>query len=1090
MRIVIDLQGAQSSASRNRGVGRYTLNLVRALLCSESGHEYVLALNGALADSVDDVRSALEPYLGSNRIVVWQQYLSSASRFQKNPAVVDLCEIHREAFFNSFDPDVIFSTNLQEGYAEDAVTSVRRIPSRAAFVTVLHDLVPHHCPQYITEGDPVRPWYEKKIAYATASTHIITDSEASKTDITTLLGVSSDRIHVAECGYDCEIFKAVGTAKINDPRSPLKSAGAKKVILYAGGGDDHKNLPRLIAAFGALSPSLHQGHSLVLVGGGLEINAGITEALRRIPLSAEVMLPGFVEDELLAAMMRSCACFVFPSTHEGFGLPALEAMACGAPVIGSRSSAVGEMIARQEAMFDPLNVKSISTLISRVLADEGLRLSLVENGLRRCADFSWEKTASRVLEVFRRCEKVLGRESERRGLENALEEVFPYLSRVNDADLAALSRGLHDTYAEPRHLRRLHIDISTVVKSDCRTGIQRVTRAVISALSAKDINDLEVVCVFSRADYANFYVASDYMREAGLPLDPSITGCVEFLPGDILLFLDLAPAVLINYRDRLRNLRHRGVQVHTVVYDLLPIALPRSFELGLPPEFKRWLYALSTLDGAVCISRSVADQLRDYLEKHGSSNSGPLRIGYFHLGADLENSIPTSGIPEDASSVLEILSGAPTFLMVGTVEPRKGHRQVIEAFELLWKNGVEVNLAIVGKIGWLMDGFKESMESHPFQGSRLFHLNGVSDEYLDHVYEVSDCLIAASSGEGFGLPLVEAARKGIPIIARELPVFREVAGDHAMYFEDSREPCVITAVVRRWLELSTSDAHPKSDGIRALSWSESADQLLHVILESRWLHTIKGRGALQDGLSYGANSPEFRWSGFSPNKDGSMELNKKGSLRFHLEEPFLGENLRILLRQGKSTNLQVTINGRHRYESLPGAVEYALAIPLGTFQSGENTLRFEHLLENDQESAAIREIEIVSMHRICSPSTIAPASSEVVWSGFSNPEKEWRWTCDDRAEIQFCIAAELDGADLGLVFDIFGTQAFSILLNGNEIYREKHSANKMRLDFSGVLRSGPNTLVFNLPEAHAPGEHDNRLLGVAIRSILINLPSR
>jgi glycosyltransferase involved in cell wall biosynthesis len=1090
MRIVIDLQGAQSNASRNRGVGRYSLNLVRALLRSGSGHEYVLALNGALADSVDDVRAALEPYLGSNRIVVWQQYLSSASRFQKNPAVVDLCEIHREAFFNSFDPDVIFSTNLQEGYAEDAVTSVRRIPSRASFVTVLHDLVPYHCPQYIPEGDPVRPWYEKKIAHATASDHVITDSEASKNDITTLLGVSPARVHVAECGYDCEIFKAEGASKINDTRFPAQSAGAKKVILYAGGGDDHKNLPRLIAAFGSLSPSLHQGHTLVLVGGGLETNAGIAEALRHIPSSAEVMLPGFVEDELLAAMMRSCACFVFPSTHEGFGLPALEAMACGAPVIGSHSSAVGEMIARQEAMFDPQDVKSISALMSRVLTDERFRLSLVENGLRRCADFSWEKTASRLLEVFRQCEKVAGRESERRGLENALEEVFPYLSRVNDADLAALSRSLHDTYAEPRHRRRLHIDISTVVKSDCRTGIQRVTRAVISALSAKDINDLEVVCVFSRTDYANFYVASDYMREAGLPLDPSITGCVEFLPGDILLFLDLAPAVLINHRDRLQNLRHRGVEVHAVVYDLLPIVLPRSFEPGLPPEFKRWLYALSTLDGAVCISRSVADQVRDYLEKHGSTNSGSLRIGYFHLGADLENSIPSSGMPEDAPEVLEILRGAPTFLMVGTVEPRKGHRQVIEAFELLWKKGVEVNLAIVGKIGWLMDGFQESMESHPFQGSRLFHLNGVSDEYLDHVYEVSDCLIAASSGEGFGLPLVEAARKGMPIIARELPVFREVAGDHAMYFEDSRDPGVIAEVVKRWLELSTSDAHPKSDGIRALSWSESADQLLHVILEPRWLHTIKGRGALQDGLSYGAYSPELRWSGFSPNKDGSMELHKKGSLRFHLEEPFLGENLRIHLSKGKATHLEVMINGRHLHNALSGAVEDALTIPLDVLQPGENFLRFQHVAEDNQGSAAIREIEIVSMHRICSPSTIDPASSEVVWSGFSNPEKEWRWTCDERAEIQFCLAAELDGADLGLVFDIFGTQAFSIMLNGDEIYSEKHSAHKMRLDFYGVLRGGPNTLVFQLPEAHAPGEHDNRLLGVAIRSILINLPTR
>lgn len=1087
MKIVIDLQGMQTNASRHRGVGRYTMNLVRALLRSGSEHDYVLALNGALADSIDEVKGVFGDDLGNHSIVVWHQHLSSASRFQEKAAVVHLCEIHREVFLNSFDPDVIFSTNLQEGYAEDAVSSVRRIPSRAAYISVLHDLVPYHCPQYIPEGDPVRNWYEGKIAHAVASDHIITDSEASKSDIMSMLGVSPDRVHVAECGYDRDLFNLKEGRETFSRVSLTGIDPAKRVVLYAGGGDDHKNLPRLIQAFGSLDPKLHQEHVLVLVGGGLETNGSIAEALGQIPESAEVIMPGFVEDELLADMMGACACFVFPSTHEGFGLPALEAMACCAPVIGSRTSAVGEMIASEEAMFDPLNVASMAALMEKTLTDESFRSSLVAAGLKRSVDFSWEKTASKVLEVFRLASPGHSQNGYM-GLQRALDDCSLFLPTLHDVELASLSKSLQQTYAEPRRRRRLHIDISTVVKSDCKTGIQRVTRAVISALSGKDINDLEVVCVFSRTNYTNFHIASDYMREAGLPLDPAITGCVEFFPGDILLFLDLAPAVLISHRDRLRNLRHRGIQIYSVVYDLLPISLPRSFEPALPPEFKRWLYAVSTLDGAICISRSVANQLRDYLEKHGAADSGPLQIGYFHLGADLENSIPSSGLPEDASDVLGILSSAATFLMVGTVEPRKGHRQVIDAFDTLWKEGVEVNLVIVGKIGWLMDGFKELMESHPQQGKRLFHLNGVSDEYLDRVYGASDCLIAASSGEGFGLPLVEAARKDLPIIAREIPVFREVAGEHALYFEDSPDAGVIAGTVKRWLELSASDAHPKSAGIRALSWSESADQLIHVILESRWLHTIKGRGVLQDGVAYRANSSELRWSGFMANPDGCMALLKKGSLRFRLEEPFLGENLRILLNHGNATQLQVTINGGSGNDHLTRAHKNELTIPLEALQPGENSLGFEFLHKDDQESLAIREVELISVHRISTPCLIQPASSEVEWIGFSNPEKEWRWSCDHQAEIRFWVSAELDGADLGLILDIFGSQDVAIIVNGNEVYREKRPANRMRLDFSRVLTSGYNTLVFSLPEARAPGDHDRRLLGVAIRSILINQP--
>ena len=129
--------------------------------------------------------------------------------------------------------------------------------------------------------------------------------------------------------------------------------------------------------------------------------------------------------------------------------------------------------------------------------------------------------------------------------------------------------------------------------------------------------------------------------------------------------------------------------------------------------------------------------------------------------------------------------------MVGTIEPRKGHMQVLDAFDQLWSQGMDINLIIAGAEGWrhLRQDMRRTipqivarLRSHRERGRRLFWVNGPSDEYLEKIYATSSCLIAASEGEGFGLPLIEAARHKLPIIARDIPVFREVAGEHALLF--------------------------------------------------------------------------------------------------------------------------------------------------------------------------------------------------------------------------------------------------------------------------------------------------------------------
>jgi glycosyltransferase involved in cell wall biosynthesis len=300
---------------------------------------------------------------------------------------------------------------------------------------------------------------------------------------------------------------------------------------------------------------------------------------------------------------------------------------------------------------------------------------------------------------------------------------------------------------------------------------------------------------------------------------------VDTQAGDTFLGLDLIADVAVPAEAWFQMQRDRGVRIHFVVYDLLPVVRPEWFHDGIAQCFPTWIETIARIsDGLISISRAVADDVEAWLNASRPDRLRDIRLGYFHLGADIENSKPSFGLPADAHEVLEVLKARPTFVMVGTVEPRKGHLQAFAAFEALWDADVDVNLVIVGKAGWGIGDLPEKLARHAEQNKRFVWLEGISDEYLDKVYGASSCLLAASLGEGFGLPLIEAAQKGLPILARDIPVFREVAGDHAMYFEGDTTACLAGAV-KQWIALDRKHAAPPSASLPWLTWMESTQQL-------------------------------------------------------------------------------------------------------------------------------------------------------------------------------------------------------------------------------------------------------------------------
>jgi glycosyltransferase involved in cell wall biosynthesis len=439
---------------------------------------------------------------------------------------------------------------------------------------------------------------------------------------------------------------------------------------------------------------------------------------------------------------------------------------------------------------------------------------------------------------------------------------------------------------------QLLLDLSELVRHDARSGVQRATRGLLHALLAAPPTGWEVRPVYDAGGYyayaaidADADADADAAADADNHGDPAggnaggsagaaarhdgqdgqsgPVGAPAFAheaghdahgaqparhrrapegaevplrvaAGDIFLGLDLTFESVARNQAALASLRAHGVRLYFIVYDLIPTRHPEWFVDGVVRAYEHWLRTIAVLaDGLVAISRATADDLLDWLAEQPPTRATPLLVGYAHLGADIAASAPSGGIGADDEAVLACLGGRPTLLMVGTLEPRKMQEQALEAFERLWADGVELNLVIVGKPGWQVEQLATRLRQHAERGRRLFWLERASDELLLRLYEQSSALLAASRSEGFGLPLIEAARHGLPVIARDLPVFREVGGEHAWYFE-AHDGAALAAALRDWLALREAGRAPSSTAMPHLNWDASARQMLAGPLGGPW----------------------------------------------------------------------------------------------------------------------------------------------------------------------------------------------------------------------------------------------------------------
>jgi len=302
---------------------------------------------------------------------------------------------------------------------------------------------------------------------------------------------------------------------------------------------------------------------------------------------------------------------------------------------------------------------------------------------------------------------------------------------------------------------------------------------------------------------------------------------LEIADGDIFLLLD--SSWHLDFYDLAERLKARGASIVSVVYDLIPLTHPQFCDAGLTKVFARWFdWIACTADGFVCISHTVEQDVRKAVATRlGQELAEQRHYEYFHLGSELDLVQRDTELDQGLLRLFE--SATPVYLMVSTIEPRKNHAYLLDAFDRLWAQGAEVRLCIVGKIGWKSEELIGRIQRHPQLNKQLFMFNQLNDAGLEYAYEHACSLLFPSHAEGFGLPLVEAMQRGVPVMASDLPVFREIGNDYVAYF-DLNDPEALAALI----DLHQRSGHfPAAKGLknwRWIGWQQASRQLLEKTL--------------------------------------------------------------------------------------------------------------------------------------------------------------------------------------------------------------------------------------------------------------------
>ncbi|MGL6290244.1 MAG: glycosyltransferase [Silanimonas sp.] len=361
--------------------------------------------------------------------------------------------------------------------------------------------------------------------------------------------------------------------------------------------------------------------------------------------------------------------------------------------------------------------------------------------------------------------------------------------------------------------RRLLVDVTELAAGGSFGGVRRLSRRILAQWLLEPPPGCVVEPVRLTPNGGHALARRFLARVTGRP-DGHYGPDVALAPraDDLYVGLDLLRDRAASLSGALLHLREHGVQVSVVLCDVLPLDHPSWFPAATVASFEAWWSVVSrSADVLCCISDSTARAAAAHLRKH--ADAAPA-LRPFQLGGDFPP-VPGSSAGRRARA-----DGPLRILSVGTLEPRKAYPEVLDAVEQLQRQGIPVEWTVVGRRGWGVDAFVGRLEKSLDDRAGLRWLDDADDARLLFAYDTHDVLVQASLGEGFGLPIAEALARGLPVVARDLPVFREAGGDSARYFGGAAGRSLADVLREHTLTpASTSTAPPRR-------WRDAAASLL------------------------------------------------------------------------------------------------------------------------------------------------------------------------------------------------------------------------------------------------------------------------
>jgi FkbM family methyltransferase len=747
---------------------------------------------------------------------------------------------------------------LDSSWHIDVWPAVARMKEKGAYVAaVIYDLVPlthpHTCVQPLV--DSFRNWF----THVGLLDSIITISQSTKSAVETYLksqhienrrAIPKSFFHLGS-----ELDLVDSSQKPRDSFRTLLSRLAD-IFLVVGSIEPRKNHGFVLDAFDQLWAA-DSAVSLIIIGKrGWKSEDFVARVESHSQYGKRLFLLRDVSDVELDYAYRHASALVIASQIEGFGLPVVEAFQRGLPVLCSDIPVFREIADGKAIFFGLDNPANLAHAVEQFIT-ESPRVRGVSHRW-----IGWRDSAEQLVD--------------------------------------ALAAQFHA--ASQRYRPTIFVECTHTFHTDQNTGIQRVVRNILrhaAPVAAK--HDFDVVPI--RLENGKFIPAHLEMILANKQNSPSakkvgatsaelqfdILGDIESHKGNIMLLLD--GSWHLNIWPAVSDFKKRGGYVIAVIHDIVPLTHSHTCIGPLVDDFRNWFNHVDQLDALIAVSKFTKSQVESYLASQHPERAG-MPISFFYHGTELD--LVDSKQPRPGFRTV-LSRHQDTFIVVGSIEPRKNHGYILDAFDQLWDAQFAGSLIIIGRNGWKCEEFVARVEGHPLYGKKLFLLRDVSDVELDYAYRHASALVIASEVEGFGLPIVEAFQRGLPVLCSDIPVFREIADEMAIFF-NLGDPTNLANAVKGFIA-GGAPLRRRLSRSRWIGWRESAERLFETAI-SQFVEHIEARTPMVPSplQTVTASQPQtvtvedVRYAYrilLDREPESSVALNRRFDSRLHLRTHFL-----------------------------------------------------------------------------------------------------------------------------------------------------------------------------------------------------------